>query len=249
MLSQEELNDLRVVVATDLAEDYRIAIEENFPRAQLLDWALVRRRMHFGLIAIHELRSAATNELLSARMIIDHPASMRGDPQFLLESFAVTPNGRASENKQNRGKGYGSFLREKSVEISRKQKTQALGLVAERESIKGVTLQSDQRIRSARWMSRMGLLLVEGLEYCMPPRWAELPDAEYVAMDEREGAMKAADLLIYRFDEITTIDGKTLKSIVSRLYSNCYGVVEFEDFYRNRMALIDESREYNLIAS
>jgi len=249
-LTEEELQDLKVVAATELADDCRLAMEQNFPPEQLPDWALVRERMQQGFIALHELRSVATNELLSSRMIVDYPARTRSEPQFLLVSFVVTPDGGETGNKQNKGKGYGSFLREKSMEISRRQKPHALGLIAERESTKGVTQQSDQRLRRASWMSRLGLFIVEDLVYDIAPlSLSRDKNAAYIPVAERAGAIKAADLLIYRFNGSLTIDGKSLKSIVARLYTSGYGISITDDFYLTRIALVDETREYKLIAA
>lgn len=246
-LTDEELADLQVVVAAELNLDTIAAMEANFPKEQLPEWDLIKERIRDGFISMHELRSRATGELLSSRMIFDYPSRSRGEPQFLLVSLVVTPDGSGADSKRSKSKGYGSYLREKSFAISKAQKPHALALVAERESPRGVELASDQRVKRASWMTRIGLNTVEGFHYLIPPLVPRaIALARYVPVAEREGPVQEADLMVFRFDGKKQISGKALKSIVERLYLSGYAVRAQDEFLQKMLASIDESRDYVL---
>ena len=245
-LSDEELDDLHLVVQSSLPEDTLQAMKKNFPVEQQPNWQVVTEKMEQGWIQIHELRSKSTGELLSSRLLVDYPSRKRGEVQFLLASFVVTPDaGGRQGSKQSKSKGYGSLLREKSVALSRKQKPHALGIVAERESPKGVSKNDDQRVRRASWMSRIGLFRVEGYDYDIPPLLTD--STACVPVAKRQGELKSADLMIFRFDGQTSISGKTLKSIVERLYLIGYALDAGDEFYKQRVDCIDENATYQLI--
>jgi hypothetical protein len=245
-LSDEELDDLQLVVQTSLPEDTLQAMRKNFPIEQQPNWQVVTEKIEQGWIQIHELRTKSTGELLSSRLLVDYPSRKRGEVQFLLASFVVTPDGGGREgSRQSKSKGYGSLLREKSVALSRKQKPHALGIVAERESPKGVSKSDDQRVRRASWMSRIGLFRVDGYDYEIPPLVNDA--ADYVPVSQRHGDLKQADLMIFRFDGKASISGKTLKSIVERLYLIGYALSADDEFYRKRIECIDEGGDYQLI--
>ncbi len=249
--AEEEKLDLQLIEAVDLADDSRDAIERNFPPEQLPDWQLVRTRLKEGFIALHELRSKSTGELLSSRMIVDYPSRFRGEPQFLLVSFVVTPDGDGSPNtKQSKSKGYGSYLRGLSLELSRRQKPNALGLVAERESPADAKSAQDQTFRRASWMSRIGLFVVEGITYDIPPLMSSSqPAGQYVPVAQRNGEIKPADLLIYRFDGKKIISGRHLKSMVGRLYVYGYSISPDDPFFVSRIEQIKEDRDYQLASA
>ena len=250
-LTEEEKLDLQLIDALDLADDTRHAMERNFPPEQLPDWQLVRTRLKERFIALHELRSKSTGELLSSRMIVDYPSRFRGEPQFLLVAFVVTPDGDGSANtKQNKSKGYGSYLRGMSLELSRRQKPNALGLVAERESTAGAKSVQDQTVRRASWMSRIGLFVVEGISYDIPPLLHSAEAAGlYIPVAQRTGEMKPADLLIYRFDGKKIISGKHLKSLVGRLYVEGYSISPDDPFFVTRIEQVKEDRDYQLVSA
>ncbi len=250
-LTQEEVEDLQVVLQPTLPPDTRQAMVADFPIEQQPDWELVSEKIESGWIELHELRSRASGELLSSRLLVDYPSRFRGEEQFLLASFVVTPDtGKLQGSKQSKGKGYGSYLRQKSMELSRKRKPHALGIVAERESPAGAISTEDQRLKRARWMSRLGLFKVEGCSYEIPPFSAEKSKVDgYVPVKLRTGPSTPADLLIFRFDGKDTISGKILKSIVERLYLFGYGLSSEDEYYIHQVSQIDELRQYNLVGA
>jgi hypothetical protein len=71
--------------------------------------------------------------------------------------------------------------------------------------------------------------------------------ADYVPVSQRHGDLKQADLMIFRFDGKASISGKTLKSIVERLYLIGYALSADDEFYRKRIECIDEGGDYQLI--
>lgn len=254
-ITEEEMNDLQVVVPTSLPDDTKAAMIANFPPEQCPIWSVVAGKIEQGWIQLHELRSRSTGELLSARLMVDYPGRNRGECQFLLASFVVTPDsGSRPDTKQSKSKGYGSLLRQKSLDMSRRQRPHALGIVAERESPAGASSKDDQRVKRASWMSRIGLFAVDGYEYEIPPIVLTAdesitgvhPDQEKVAAERRLHS-KPADLLIFRFDGGRKVSGKDLKSIVERLYLFGYGVKAGEEYFNERISAIDVDKDYDLV--
>lgn len=249
-LSEAELAELQVVVASELRDDTIAAMEADFPREQLPEWDLIKERFRDGFVAMHELRSRESGELLSSRMIFDYPARSRGEPQFLLVSLVVTPDNAGAHSKRSKGKGYGSYLREKSFQISKAQKPHALALVAERESPRAAQSQADQRVKRASWMSRIGLNAVDGFRYMIPPLVPQaIALSRYVAVAERQGPVQEADLLVFRFDGKRQISGKALRSIVERLYLSGYAIRCEDPFMKAMLDSIEEGREYSLVGA
>ena len=157
-LTEEELTDLHLLVTNQLLEDTVKAITDNFPSEQLPNWQALEKKLEEGWIEIHELRSKKSGELLSARLMVDYPARKRGEVQFLLALFVVTPDSaNKSDSSQNKSKGYGSLLRRLSLANSRSQKPNALGIVAERERPDADDDDGSQKVRRASWMKRIGL--------------------------------------------------------------------------------------------
>jgi hypothetical protein len=247
-LSQTEMDDLKFTFPTSLAEDTKEAMKDNFPIEQLPDWNLISEKIEQGWIFVHELRTVSTGELLSSRLIVDYPSRLRGEAQFLLVSLVVTPDATGQPNsKRSKSKGYGSLLRQKSLEICRLQKPHALGFVAERESPKGATSSDDQRVKRASWMARIGLHAVSDYAYEIPPLVSQVSESEpYVPVADRPFHIKPADLLIFRFDGKRSISGKTLRSIVERLLLGGYSIDAQDPYFQERIMIIDESRDYAL---
>jgi hypothetical protein len=249
-LSEEELADLKVVVADVLAEDTRQAMVDNFPAEQLPDFDFLQTRMSQGFVALHELRSRTSDELLSSRMVVDYRSRDRGDVHFLLVSFVVTPDLQRPDSRQSKSKGYGSYLRQKSLEISRRQNPNCFGIIAERESPREAKSPAEQSVRRASWMSRIGILIVDGLEYDIPPLAdRKIHGTKSIPVAERDGPIKAADLIVSPFDDRKTIDGKTLRCVVERLYSSGYNIAANDPFLVERLNRLDENRVYNLIGA
>jgi len=256
-LSEEDKADLKVVTLQTLTADTRRCLEANFPPEQLPSWSIVEKSMEMGYSSLHELRSISSGELLSASLIVDYHPRLRGEPQFLLSSFAVTPEGaapgssRIGGSKQSRSKGYGTYLRKKTVEFLRRQKPHALGLLSERESISMAPLNNEKHLRRAQWQVGVGLLKIQGLAYFIPPLMHDTgtnssSPPRYQRVADRQGEIKEADLLLQRFDGKMFIDGRTLKSIVRRLYCAGYDIALDDPFLVACLAQIVDSSTYNL---
>jgi hypothetical protein len=245
-LSESDLEDLQFVAQQELPSDTRKALEENFPPEQLPIWEVFDEYLRQGFVLLHELRSKTTGELLSSRVTVDYAVRNRTEVEFLLVSFFVTPDNKGTPgSKQSKSKGYGSYLRERSLEVTRYQKPHAIGIVAERESVKDVTTEGDQRFRRARWMSRMGLFIVHDYEHLIPPISHTADKSAPVAT--RSGQTKRAELLLFRFDGKRTLSGRILRSIVERLYTIGYLIPNEDPFILERISAIDEDKDYDLV--
>lgn len=247
-LTESEIADLSVVVAQELCEDTRLALERNFPPEQLPPWESIRAGLETGWYNLHELRSKTRNTLLSARLMYVFNARKRGEKEFLMVSWVVTPDPEPNpEEKQGKGKGYGSYLRQLSYELSRNQHPHAVGLLAEREAAANSKAPGDQVAKRVSWMKRLGLLRVKDFDYEIPPMMTVDERCRgYVLVAEREKAARKADLLLSRFDGEKSVDGKTLFSIVERIYKNGYGLKEEDPYLAQHISLVDLAKEYEL---
>lgn len=266
-LSPEEIADLQVLVQYSLPEDTKVALENNFPPEQLQSWDQVQEGLRTGWLNLHELRSRASGELKSARLMVVYPARVRNEASFILVAWVVTPDAEkktagtqeskvtsgasgadAEKASQGKGKGYGSYLRTLSYDITKSHNPHSIGLVAERESPKNATAAGDQAVKRASWMKRIGLLRIADLNYEIPPLMTveERVDS-YVPVAERRKAPKAADLLLSRFDGKQTVDGKIVYSIVERIYESGYSIEADDPYLRERLSLVDQNKVYDLV--
>lgn len=248
-LSEVELEDVQVSLPVVVQPDTKLAFEQNFPAEQLQPWAVVAESLKHGWMMLHELRSKSSGELLSARLMVYYGAQKRGELPFILVAWVVTPDNTGSMAKQGKGRGYGSYLRERSFAITKHQKPHVLGLVAERESPRYAISQEDQRVKRARWMSRIGLFAVAGLDYEIPPFMTreERTAPDYVVVSEREKQPRPADLLITRFDNQLQLEGKLLLSVVERIYRMGYGIQADDPYLAKRLSIIDAQKIYDLV--
>lgn len=262
-LTAQEIEDLEVVVQLSLPDDTRAALIKNFPPEQLQDWQQVEQGLSMGWLSLHELRSKASGALLSARLMVVYPARVRTESVFILVAWVVTPdqtNNRdqsesdivegqlAPTQAQGKGKGYGSYLRPLSYEISRAQNPHALGLVAERETPAHSGDSQNQSVKRASWMKRIGLLQIENLEYEIPPHLTEEEKQnKYVPVAERKKAVKKADLLLTRFDGQREIDGHQVYSMVERIYADGYHISPDDPYMVERLKTIDKTAKYRLV--
>lgn len=247
-LSQEEIADLQITVAQEMAEDTWLALCQNFPPEQLQALPEVEDGLRNGWLNLHELRSKKSGHLLSARLMVVYQARKRSEAVFILVAWVVTPDRteHSVATSQGKGKGYGSFLRGPSYELSRKHNPHALGLVAERESPVGV-LDSDQSVKRASWMRRIGLLRIDDLNYEIPPLVSASEHKQsYIPVAERQAQAKSADLLLTRFDGERTINGQHVHSIIDRIYESGYAI-NINDPYRiDRLAKVNLHKQYEL---
>lgn len=258
-LSPEEIADLEVQVQYSLPDDTRLALENNFPPEQLQSWDQVQEGLRTGWLNLHELRSKSTGELRSARLMVVYPARKRNEVSFILVAWVVTPDSpnradggvcgdSGASLSQGKGKGYGSYLRTLSYDITKSHNPHAIGLVAERESPVNATSATDQTVKRASWMKRIGLLRIDELNYEIPPLMTvQEREDTYVPVAERRKAAKLADLLLSRFDGQRTVDGKIVYSIVERIYESGYSIREDDAYLLARLGLIDQNKVYNLV--
>lgn len=263
-LSPEEIADLEVLVQYSLPDDTRLALENNFPPEQLQNWDQVQEGLRTGWLNLHELRSKISGELRSARLMVVYPARMRNEVSFILVAWVVTPDSTAkaavesesvasadaavSSVGQGKGKGYGSYLRTLSYDITKSHNPHAIGLVAERESPVNATSATDQTVKRASWMKRIGLLRIDELTYEIPPLMTvEEREDTYVPVSGRKKAFKAADLLLSRFDGQRTVDGKIVYSIVERIYESGYSIKSDDPYLVERLSQIEQNKTYNLV--
>ncbi len=244
-LTAAEIDDLRLCVQSELSEDTRLALENNFPAEQLQPWKQVQEGLSTGWMNLHELRSKSSNTLLSARLMVVYHARKRGEHDFILVAWVVTPD-PAQNSRQGKGRGYGSYLRPLSYQISKSQNPHALGLVAEREAPDGSA--AGQSVKRASWMKRIGLLRIADLNYEIPPYMTvEERGGAYVPVENRQKRAKLADLLLTRFDEQRTVAGKVVYSLVERMYTEGYAVRADDPYLRMRLDLIDQNKVYDLV--
>ncbi|MBK9774125.1 MAG: hypothetical protein IPP57_25450 [Candidatus Obscuribacter sp.] len=210
-LTPEEIEDLEVVVQLTLPDDTKAALIKNFPPEQLQEWDQVHQGLSMGWLSLHELRSKATGDLLSARLMVVYPARVRTEAVFILVAWVVTPDqtnktdlsaiNQAAQTQsatsqldtkaQGKGKGYGSYLRPLSYDISRAQTPHALGLVAERESPEVTGDSQNQSIKRASWMKRIGLSnRKSGIRNPTTPLTDEEKQDKYVPVAERKSSQK-----------------------------------------------------------
>ncbi|MDQ5965975.1 MAG: hypothetical protein QG625_2130 [Cyanobacteriota bacterium erpe_2018_sw_39hr_WHONDRS-SW48-000098_B_bin.30] len=267
-LTPEEIEDLEVVVQLTLPDDTKAALIKNFPPEQLQEWDQVHQGLSMGWLSLHELRSKATGELLSARLMVVYPARVRTEAVFILVAWVVTPDqtnktdlsaiNQAAQTQsatsqldtkaQGKGNGYGSYLRPLSYDISRAQNPHALGLVAERESPEVTGDSQNQSIKRASWMKRIGLLQIENLAYEIPPHLTdEEKQDKYVPVAERKKPVKKADLLLTRFDGQREIDGHQVYSMVERIYADGYHISPDDPYMVERLKPIDKTAKYRLV--
>lgn len=263
-LSPEEIADLEVLVQYSLPDDTRLALENYFPPEQLQNWDQVQEGLRTGWLNLHELRSKISGEPRSARLMVVYPARMRNEVSSILVAWVVTPDSTAkaavesesvasadaavSSVGQGKGKGYGSYLRTLSYDITKSHNPHAIGLVAERESPVNATSATDQTVKRASWMKRIGLLRIDELTYEIPPLMTvEEREDTYVPVSGRKKAFKAADLLLSRFDGQRTVDGKIVYSIVERIYESGYSIKSDDPYLVERLSQIEQNKTYNLV--
>lgn len=251
-LSTEEIANLEVVVSSSMAEDTWLALTSNFPKEQLQTLEEVQEGLRKGWLNLHELRSRDSRELASARLMVVYPARKRTELVFILVAWVVTPDKITCQNRdsasQGKGKGYGSYLRGLSYEISRQQNPHALGLVAERESPSKSLNPQEQSVKRASWMKRIGLLQIKNLDYEIPPlvKEDELDGDNYIPVAERKGKARPADLLLTRFDGKKFIHGRHVHSIVERIYDYGYAIQSTDPYWQERLSLVNQDEEYTL---
>jgi hypothetical protein len=206
--------------------------------------------------------------------MVVYPARMRNEVSFILVAWVVTPDSVAKAavdsaacadaslgpgavgdavasavgHGQGKGKGYGSYLRTLSYDITKSHNPHAIGLVAERESPVNATSASDQTVKRASWMKRIGLLRIDDLTYEIPPLMTvEEREDSYVPVSGRKKAFKAADLLLSRFDGQRIVDGKIVYSIVERIYESGYSIKPDDPYLVERLSQIEQNKIYNLV--
>jgi hypothetical protein len=161
---------------------------------------------------------------------------------------AATSVCQGQSQGQGKGKGYGSYLRTLSYDITKSHNPHAIGLVAERESPVNATSATDQTVKRASWMKRIGLLRIDELTYEIPPLMtAEEREDSYVPVSGRRKAFKAADLLLSRFDGQRIVDGKIVYSIVERIYESGYSIKSDDPYLVERLSQIEQNKTYNLV--
>lgn len=267
-LTPAEIEDLEVVVQLTLPDDTKAALIKNFPPEQLQEWDQVHQGLSMGWLSLHELRSKSTGDLLSARLMVVYPARVRTEAVFILVAWVVTPDqtnktdlsatnqaahsqsatSHSDTKAQGKGKGYGSYLRPFSYDISRAQNPHALGLVAERETPEVTGDSQNQSVKRASWMKRIGLLQIENLAYEIPPHLTnEEKQDKYVSVAERKKPVKKADLLLTRFDGQREIDGHQVYSMVERIYADGYHIRPDDPYMVERLRTIDKTAKYRLV--
>jgi len=239
-LTASEIDDLHLCVPLTLPEDTQLALENNFPAEQLQPWNQVQEGLSSGWMNLHELRHKNSNKLLSARLMVVYHARKRGENDFILVAWVVTPD------QAGKSRGYGSYLRPLSYQLSKTQNPHALGLVAERESPHGDA--AAQSVLRASWMKRIGLLRIADLDYEVPPYMTvDERVGPYVPVNKRQKAAKVCDLLLTRFDGGITVDGKVVYSMIERMYTEGYSVRSDDPYLQARLQLIDQNKVYDLV--
>lgn len=207
--------------------------------------ARMRNEVSFILVAWVVTPDSAAKTAVDSAASAD--AAVNAEAAGDAEATSVSPGHHLSHG-QGKGKGYGSYLRTLSYDITKSHNPHAIGLVAERESPVNATSASDQTVKRASWMKRIGLLRIDDLTYEIPPLMTvEEREDSYVPVSGRKKAFKAADLLLSRFDGQRIVDGKIVYSIVERIYESGYSIKPDDPYLSERLSQIEQSKIYNLV--